>query len=317
MNVLAPLFRRLSPAGRHARLSILIFHRVVPTKDPLFPDIPDGAQFDQILSWLKSWFNVLPLDEATQRLAAGRLPERAAAITFDDGYVDNFTVALPLLRERGLCATFFIATGFLDGGRMFNDTVIEAIRRCPHPSLDLRTLGLGVHPLATSRDRRAAIDRVINGIKYSPATERLAISERVAMLAGVEPPSDLMMSSTQVKELHHAGMQVGAHTVSHPILTRLTQDDARQEIVESRRRLESLLGEHVGLFAYPNGKHGDDYGDEHAALVRELGFDAACSTESGAANIDSNLMRLPRFTPWDRSRTRFGVRLAANLIQAP
>ena len=236
MSVLAPLFRCLSPSGRRAHLSILAFHRVLPLPDPLFPSLPDRARFNEILKWLKCWFNVLPLDQAVRHLAASTLPERAAAITFDDGYADNRTLALPLLLEHGLTATFFIATGYLDGGRMFNDTVIEAIRRCSRQSLDLDALGLGRLPLATLHDRKAAIEASIARIKYLPPSERIAVSDRVATIAGVDPPSDLMMTSRQVRELRDAGMQIGAHTVSHPILTKLPPDAARQEIAGSRER---------------------------------------------------------------------------------
>ena len=116
ISALAALIRYLSPSGTRARLSILIFHRVLPEPDPLAPELPDRVRFEQILQWLKSWLNVLPLDQAVRRLSTGTLPERAASITFDDGYADNCTVALPLLLKHGLPATFFIATGFLDGG---------------------------------------------------------------------------------------------------------------------------------------------------------------------------------------------------------
>ncbi len=233
VSAFVPLFRLLSPSGRRARLSTLRFHRVLPEPDPLFPALPDAARFREILSWLRSWFNVLPLSEAVGRLATGTLPDRAAAITFDDGYADNFTVALPLLRECGLTATFFIATGFLDGACMFNDRIIEAIRGCPLENLDLDSLGLGRHVLLTPRDRRTVIETLIDRIKYLPAPERLAISERVATMAGVKRTPDLMMSSRQVRELRRAGMQIGAHTVSHPILTKLIPNDARREIAES------------------------------------------------------------------------------------
>ena len=314
MSALAALIRYLSPSGPRGRLSILIFHRVLPEPDPLAPELPDRVRFEQILQWLKSWLNVLPLDQAVRCLSTGTLPERAASITFDDGYADNCTVALPLLLKHGLPATFFIATGFLDGGRMFNDTVIEAIRRCRRQSLDLDALGLGRYALATQSERRLAIDALIERTKYLPATRRTALAEGVAASAEVQLPSDLMMSSTQVQELHRAGMQIGAHTVSHPILAKLAPADARNEMAGSRQRLEDLLGQRVGLFAYPNGKAGDDYGNEHADLVRELGFDAAFSTDPGAAVMGSDLMQLPRFTPWDQRRVRFGVRLAANLI---
>jgi peptidoglycan/xylan/chitin deacetylase (PgdA/CDA1 family) len=269
-----------------------------------------------MLGWLKGWFNVLPLPQAVQHLVKGTLPERAAAITFDDGYADNREVALPLLQHHGVTATFFIATGFLDGGRMWNDSIIEAIRRCQHTTLDLTALGLGRHPLAGSQDRRAAIDACIAQLKYRPTGPRNAVALQIAEIANVDLPSTLMMSSDEVRNLHRAGMQIGAHTVTHPILTKLTPDEARREIQDSRTYLESLLGERVSLFAYPNGKLDDDYAECHADLVREMGFDAAVSTDRGVADASSDIMRLPRFTPWDRSHLRFGGRLLSNLMHA-
>jgi peptidoglycan/xylan/chitin deacetylase (PgdA/CDA1 family) len=124
------------------------------------------------------------------------------------------------------------------------------------------------------------------------------------------------MSSVQVQELYRAGMQIGAHTVSHPILARLSRDEARSEIADGKKRLEDLLGERISLFAYPNGRPDVDYAQDHVALVHELGFEAAFSTRPGAAAMDADLMQLPRFTPWDRGRLRFGARLAANLFPA-
>lgn len=121
------------------------------------------------------------------------------------------------------------------------------------------------------------------------------------------------MSSDQVRALHRAGMQIGAHTVNHPILARLGRDEAMREIGDSKRRLESITGAPVTLFAYPNGRPGDDYDDASVALVREAGFEAAFSTTWGAARLVSDRFQLPRFTPWDRGRGRFGLRLLGNL----
>lgn len=111
-------------------MSIAIFHRVLEAPDPLFAEEMHRARFDEVCAWLSAWFNVLPLDEAVKRLKQGALPDRALAITFDDGYADNHDIALPVLKAHGLCATFFVATDFLDGGRMWNDTVIESVRGC-------------------------------------------------------------------------------------------------------------------------------------------------------------------------------------------
>jgi len=313
--VLKQILGRLSPPGKQARLSVLIFHRVLARPDPLFPDEMDAARFDQLCGWLKSWFNVLPLDQAVASLQSGSLPARAACITFDDGYADNHAVALPILRRHGLCATFFIATGFLDGGRMWNDTIIETIRACPQATLDLDVLGMGRHAVASIDEKRAAITAVIDSIKYRPVAERVTVTEQLAALARVQPPQDLMMSSQAVREMRQAGMQIGAHTVSHPILARLTTDQVRDEIGQSKLFLERLLGERVGLFAYPNGKPGVDYHADSVAVARELGFDAAVSTHWGAARPATDMFQIPRFTPWDRTRLRFAGRMATNLLR--
>ncbi len=305
-----------SPAGRRGRLSVLMFHRVLAVEDPLFPEEFDAARFDEVCGWLKELFNVLPLDEAVARLKAGTLPARAVAITFDDGYADNREIALPILQRHGLSATFFIATGFLDGGRMWNDTVIESVRLCKLSALDLSGwpgLPATPLPLGDAASRRAAIDRILAAIKYLPPPERQALTVRLAERCAVQPPDNLMMSSAQVRELRDAGMRIGAHTVSHPILARLSADEARREIAASRDFLEALLGERVGLFAYPNGRPGTDYLPEQARLVRDLGFDAAVSTAWGAAGADADCYQIPRFTPWDRTRLRFAVRMARNL----
>ena len=171
-------FALMSPGGQGARLQVLIFHRVLLSADPLFPQEVDAARFDRICGWLRAWFNVLPLDEAVRRLSAGTLPARSLAITFDDGYADNHDIALPILRRHGLTATFFIATGYLDGGRMWNDTIIESIRHSALDAIDLQDvqdvqgMSLGAHSLLTLAQRRAAIDTIIPRVKHLPAARR-------------------------------------------------------------------------------------------------------------------------------------------------
>ena len=311
--MLKPLFGWMSPAGAKARLSILIFHRVLPEPDPLFPQEMHARQFDAVCGWLANWFNILPLERAVPQLRAGTLPARAACITFDDGYADNHAVALPILQRHGLTATFFIATGFLDGGRMWNDTIIETARRSTLAQLDLSSLGLGRHPLGAIAQRQAAISALIGQIKYRPFAERVALTEQLAAQAQVRAPDDLMMTSHAVKAMRHAGMGIGAHTVSHPILARLTDAQARDEIGQSKQYLEQLLGERVGLFAYPNGKPGEDYAPASVEVVRGLGFDAAVSTQWGTSASGDDHFQLRRFTPWDQTRLRFGARLLRNL----
>jgi peptidoglycan/xylan/chitin deacetylase (PgdA/CDA1 family) len=297
-------------------LSILIYHRVIREPDPLLPDIVCAADFESQMSLLDRWFRVLPLREAVERLRSGSLPARAACVTFDDGYADNAEIALPILKKRGVPATFFVAADFIDGGRMWNDTVIETIRRAPGPSLDAGALGLGALDLSTLDARREAIAALISALKYLQGQER---QERVADISSAvagELPAALMMTRAQVRALQANGMEIGAHTLSHPILAKLDAERAEFEIAESKRRLESMTGAPVRVFAYPNGKPGKDYLPEHVAMVKRSGFDAAVSTAWGVARLGSDVFQLPRFTPWDQAPGRFLLRLFANTFRA-
>ena len=295
------------------RLSILIFHRVVLQRDPLLPNEPTADEFDALLSHLKARFSVLALGDAVERLYTHTLPRAALAITFDDGYADNLTVAAPRLRKHALPATLFVATGYLDGGIMWNDRVIAAFRSTSLPEIDLGSLGLGTHPTTTLAARRIGMERVLRELKYRPSGERECLARAVVDAARVETPSNLMLTSDGVRALAREGVVVGAHTITHPILARSDATEAWHEISEGKRELESIVGYRVSLFAYPNGRPRDDYGPEHVRMVREAGFAAAVSTAWGAADCTSDPAQLPRFTPWTRQPLRFDLLMLRNL----
>ena len=306
------LLGMLSPAGARGRLTILIFHRVHAQPDDFFPQEMHAAAFRKRMIWVRTWFNVLALDEAVSGLARGSLPARALAITFDDGYADNYTVAWPILRELGLHATFFVAAAFLDGGRMWNDTLAETIRRVDVPSLDLSALDLGRHRLDSLDARREAFRAILQRIRYLPQQRREDQANAIARLAAVALPRDQMMTTLQVRSLAAAGMGIGGHTLNHPTLARLDDVEARREIAAGRDALEALIRQPVTLFAYPNGKPGSDYTAAHVGIARYLGFSAAVSTAWGAARIGDSLYELPRFTPWGRTAFEWAWRLAQN-----
>jgi peptidoglycan/xylan/chitin deacetylase (PgdA/CDA1 family) len=125
----------LAPGGARGSLLVLIYHRVLEQRDPLIDDEPDAATFSAEMDLIGSICNVLPLQEAVDRLASGSLPPRAACITFDDGYANNRTVAAPILQARRMPATVFVATGFIGDGRMFNDRPSAWPARSKSPSV--------------------------------------------------------------------------------------------------------------------------------------------------------------------------------------
>jgi len=303
---------------RADRVSILIFHRVRPVVDDIFPDDMDEQRFDRIVSALAKGFSIMTLADAVARRARGVLPRRALVITFDDGYADNAEIALPILKRHGVPATFFVSTGSLDGGRMWNDTIIECLRRTQATELDLGYLGLGVVALGTVQARRQAILATLPKVKYLTLSQRTEALGRLLEAAGNPAlPDDLMMRSDQVLELHRAGMEIGGHTVHHPILTTCDVRQARDEIDGGRQRLRELTGGPVDTFAYPNGRPGIDYDRRHRDLVAELGFTAAVTTAAGTPDASCDAFQLPRFTPWDRGMAGWIARLLAVRWQVP
>jgi peptidoglycan/xylan/chitin deacetylase (PgdA/CDA1 family) len=312
LNWLASLLSALP--GRRGLL-ILTFHRVLPAPDPLLDD-PCAATFAALVDMLVGVFHPMTVREAAAQLQRGRLPPRAICITFDDGYADNIEVAVPILRARGAGATFFVSTGFIGGGCMWNDVVIESVRQA-QTALDLQDLGLGQHELRSATSRRQAVSQILEGLKYLDPEQRLHHSRVIAERAGAKIPADLMMSKAQLRALASQGMEVGAHCVSHPILSRIGTEQARQEIRESKRLLEQTLGERVSSFAYPNGRPGLDYERRHVDMVRDAGFEVAVTTAWGCARRGCDPYQLPRVAPWDRTITRYAARLVKCYLQRP
>lgn len=308
LRAIASISGAVSQMSGLQRLSILIYHRVLNEHDPLMPAIVDSTTFDWHMKLASRYYNVLSLDEAVLRLKGGTLPKSALCITFDDGYADNYDVALPILKKYSLPATFFVATKFLDGQMMWNDSVIESIRRACKGTLSLEKAGLEKYQISDLASRQDAIHKIINSIKYLPLSER---ADKVALINEAVESSDeiqLMMSRDQVARLSESGMIVGGHTVTHPILSQLSYDEAVREIDDGKKDLEEITGKNIEFFAYPNGKPGTDYREEHSEIVKELGFKAAVSTKWGVSTRNTSIYELRRFTPWDKTPTAFLLR---------
>lgn len=292
-----------------ARLCVVNYHRILARPDPLLDSEPDLAAFRWQMRVLAECFNVLPLRDAVTALREQRLPPRAVCITFDDGYRSVHDLALPVLREFGLPATVFVASGCIGERSMWNDRILEAVQTLPAGRLDLRELGLDAYALGSLAERRATLARLTEASKYLPPPARRGLVERLETLVGEGLAHGLMLTPAMVAQLDRAGIEIGAHTISHPILTSLDDDSARVEIAEGKRQLEAIIGKPVRLFAYPNGKVGRDYDERHVAMVREAGFEAAFTTAVGAITQAQDRFQLPRSRPWDRSPFLFGLRL--------
>lgn len=308
LNLLKPLATLASGIGKRKKLFILIYHRVLDEPDFLRPGEVDKTAFNWQMELLSKYFNVLPLHDALQQRRAGALPSRAVCITFDDGYADNVTNALPILKRYDLTATFFIANGFLNGGRMWNDTIIEAVRNFPQPELNLTAIDQGRFDVSDPSQKCLAAAQLLKQIKHLPPARR---DEHTAFIAAQSQnlPDNLMMTTEQLKQLHQSGMEIGGHTVNHPILAKLENQIAQQEITENKTFLETFLNTPLRYFAYPNGKPNEDYLSQHVQLIKDAGYQAALSTQWGVAQQTNDIWQLPRFTPWDNSPIKFMLRM--------
>lgn len=301
------------PSGPRARLAVLFFHRVLAQPDPLFPEILCAADFRRLMAACARGFHVLPLPRALELRKAGALPAGALAITFDDGYRDNLDVALPILRELDLHATFFISSDFCDGPPMWNDRVIEALRTTSRPTLLLEQHAPDTFKLDTAATRRRAIDTLLAAIKHLPPDSREAAVTDIERACATPTPPAMMMHRAELIELHRAGMGIGAHTLTHPILASLDDETAAREIAGSRRVLEDWLQTPVDLFAYPNGKPGADFLARDISIAREAGFKAAFTTVARAAASDDDDLQLPRFSPWRKNTLAYALTIARQL----
>ena len=299
----------LALACRRNYLQILNYHQVLAVLDPLRPSEVTQTQFDQQMQWLASYFHPLPLDQALAMQRQGKLPPRAVAVTFDDGYENNVSLALPILKRWQVPATFFIASDFLDGGIMWNDRVIETVRQWPGEYLEAPWLKLPPLAITTDEERFAACQALLAALKYLAPAER---HQAVARLSRDVALPALMMSRAQLRQLAAEGMAIGGHTCSHPILTRLAPAEAMRELDENRRCLAALLGKPPTLFAYPNGRPGLDFDATTLSLLDDSGYEYAVTTGHGIAHPGDDVFQIPRYTPWRKSRWGFLGQLAAN-----
>jgi glycosyltransferase involved in cell wall biosynthesis/peptidoglycan/xylan/chitin deacetylase (PgdA/CDA1 family) len=308
------LLTLLSPQGAKGKLSILLFHKIPRVADPLTPDEMCLDSFEQILDFLQDNMQVLPLGEATAALKRGKLPGRAVALTFDDGYTDWLDTVAPALRKRDMHGSFFVTTEQINGPALWHERIVAAVRALPATNVAL-PYGFGSYADLSQRESRIRlVGELQERLKYAPLPDRMrAIGQLEAQAISplILPPH---FDAAAVRNLHAHGFEIGAHTQRHPILKECTHAEAMEEIGGSREQLAHIIGAPVTLFAYPNGRPQKDYAIEHVRLVKACGYSAALATSNGAATCASDLFQLPRFAPWEHEPTRLTYQLARNML---
>jgi peptidoglycan/xylan/chitin deacetylase (PgdA/CDA1 family) len=309
LGLLGALSRAVSFVGDRSAFPILSFHRVNDDNDPFFPAVRT-AVFDRHMRFVAENYCVLTVEDIADRMRVGMVPRNALAITFDDGYRDNLTHAAPILLRHGLPATFFVTTGFI-GDIPWFDQLALAFKTTSASVLDC--LGRELLPLFSTPARLHALERTLAVLKSLPDVRRRRLADRVLERLGWPDQRGLkgsMLSWDDVLALRGMGFSIGGHTVTHPILSRVSPKQAWQEIRGSWEAIEAACGTPPRGFAYPNGRV-DDYTPGVVQAVREAGFTCAVTTEFGVNTVETSPWEFRRGGPWEPDVSTFALKLAA------
>lgn len=287
-----------------SQVAILMYHRVALKGDDCWSVPPHSPHnFEDHIQYLCRNYEILSLDKLAQYFHNDQpLPEKAVAITFDDGYKDNYQHAYPILKKHQVPATIFLATSHISRGNMFwTDRVRYVIWNMPPTILDLDELGS--YSLTSVAKRREAASRVPEGMKRLPNDRRKFLIDRLLPICGTDITDDigrnLILSWDEVREMHNDGIGFGAHTATHPILTRLALAQAKEEIMQSKKDVQDNLGQQTMPFAYPDG----DFNHELSKLVHECGFSCAVTTAPKLISFKDNPYELGRIGPGEHLGT--------------
>lgn len=242
---------------------ILAYHRILDTHDDesyLFDEELISANSDAFLwqiNFLKKHYDVISFAELSQRLASNKpLTGRELIITFDDGFSDNYSNAYRLLDSVDIPAVFYISTGYIGADKTFwFNEVVHAIKVAKKLSFSIADTTYDFE--SSKKNKEKAIQLVLNQLKEIPNSERLnaieSLYRELDFRAYAIPASELPMTWENINEMASNNMEIGSHAVSHPILSRLTDEEMQQEIIDSKNTIETMTKKVCRTIAYPVG----------------------------------------------------------------
>lgn len=299
------------PIRRHRpAIHILQYHRVNNDRDPFLGGL-DVETFRSQMQHMVANFPMVTLDQ----FAAGDLPghhKYYAAVTFDDGYRDNFICAFPILKQLGIPATIFLVTGYIDAEQLpWYDQVRLAFKLTTRTRFLISERGGPGGCLNTLSNRLRFMEQTLAWLRRLAESERRRAMGEVFRALGVAHDLNLpnqMLRWEDVRQMSKNNVSFGAHTVTHPVLSRIPASELKQEIEISKQTIENRLQLPVSHFAYPFGQT-NDFDEQAKCAVRSAGFKTAVTTVWGLNDPEDDPLELKRFTPWETNPTEFKFRL--------
>jgi peptidoglycan/xylan/chitin deacetylase (PgdA/CDA1 family) len=295
------LSRRL---GRQSRALILRYHSVASDEGSAPPYIDPGlavpvGAFERQMRFVRERYSPVSLDQILEALGRRRpLPPRAVAITFDDGYRDNYLYAFPVLKKYGIPAAFYITAGCVDSQHLlWTSRLRYYFMATEERSLRLDGPKPTVLDLSTRHARNASFAYAIASIKSAGKRRGDVLFQEIEAglkVADLGPLKDAMLSWEEIVEMRRAGMLIGAHTLTHPNLPGLPPEEAEAEIVGSKTLIEARVNGPVLHFAYPNGRGISHFNETVREIVRKAGFLSSVTSLNGPVRPDDDPLALKR-----------------------
>lgn len=279
---------------------VYMYHQVTDRPNPFRPCV-HVRELEWFCRYLSRHFEVISLDEMERRRTTGRSLARAVSLTFDDGYTDNLELALPILQRYQLPATIFITTGTVGGKSLLWSSRIaylmehgqlpagQTVQACGE-TVDLRTLQQRVETLELLFERLKRIDELEREETIARLQEQLGVPD----YSGLEGDT---LTWDQIRQLDAADFRAGGHTVTHPILSMIPDQQLQREIFECKEELEGQLGHRVEHFAYPNGTP-LDYDQRSMEMLRRAGWSTSYTFIYGANTSSTDAMQLRRVSAY-------------------
>ena len=314
-------FLRAARELQRGRSVILTYHGVLSGDDDEYNylnyNFVAAGTFERQIQYLLRHYRPIRLADLVRSYRENTLPPpRSVALTFDDGFANNYTVAFPVLQKYGFPFTVFLTTGMLEtpGAQLWSERVKRAVYLCPREAVVLRILGREIPcPLNSAAAREQSTRRVLQMLKRSPPAERDAALTVIESTCG-RPEVEAreleryqFLTWTQVRTMASAGVEFGSHTVHHPILSTLDDRTLREELVESKRRIETEIGQECHALAYPNGQPGD-FGVREKRALQAGGY--SCGLSLGGT------LNPPRPDPFQLDRINIGRQFDGPVYQA-
>jgi peptidoglycan/xylan/chitin deacetylase (PgdA/CDA1 family) len=291
------------------RLVILTYHSFCLKISGSLNTSQPVALFRRQMAFLKKKYQVVSLTEGWQRLQTGEAAwPPLVAVTIDDGFADNYQLAFPVLKELSIPATVFLATDFIDNGRMPWPTRLGALLSATaHRRMDFPF----AMAIARRQEKVVALSRLKKWLAPLPPFERfIRLDELAAHLADHNEQTIAPLSWPRIREMRDAGIAFGSHSQFHSILPQVDAAIRREELRRSKARIEAELSEECALFAYPNGDHDVETSRDVAAC----GYRLAVTQNWGANSVNSPPLALRRIEiPYHDSFASFAGRVSLGL----